>query len=240
MRAIQLALDVLAITGALPVTRVADLRKDLEICGPGPLIPRYDDLQPLQAQTQLVVRAALYLAGADPSQPTYSGARGRKKPDILIENGLTTYGIEVKRPTAGKNAVPRAKDGAEQLANAGLTGGIVVDVTDCLTEATGVAADNEVLTQAAAIADEFFVHGSGWKSGYSHILMVGVIARPAWHLALTGEDEGQVSVHSTSCVHAFGTARGTLDMHRSHWMRKSLNTGLNRLGFTSEETDGRA
>ena len=235
MRAIQLALDTSAIAYALPDQRVADLRKDLQTTGVGPLLGD-EAMQALQAQSQLIVRAAFYRAGVKPSQPTHSGAGGRKKPDILIENGTANHPVEVKRPTSAKNVVPRALDAAEQIRHSGSKGGMVIDVTDCLRDAAPDTADDAVVAHAEAISRQLFVHGSDWKPGYSHVLMVGVMARPAWHLDLIGDNEGQVLIHSTSCVAAFGTARGTLDTLRGHWLRKNLEAGLNRIGFTSEAT----
>lgn len=236
MRAIQLALDTLAIADALPDQRVADLRKDLQAAGVGSLLGE-GATQALQAQSQLIVRAAFYRAGVKPSQPTHSGAGGRKKPDILIENGTANHPVEVKRPTAAKNVIPRALDAAEQIRFSTSKGGMVIDVTDCLVDATPEAADDAVVAHAEAIGSQFFVQGSGWKPGYSHVIMVGVMARPAWHVDLTGDNEGQVLIHNTSCVAAFGTARGTLDTLQAHWLRKHLEAGLNRLGFTSDETN---
>ncbi len=236
MRAIQLALDALAIADALPDQRVADLRKDIHAAGVGSLLGE-GATQALQAQSQLIVRAAFYRAGVKPSQPTHSGARGRKKPDILIENGTANHPVEVKRPTAAKNVVPRALDAAEQIRPSASKGGMVIDVTDCLADATPETADDTVVAHAEAIGSQFFVHGSGWKPGYSHVLMVGVMARPTWHMKLTGYNEGQVLIHSTSCVAAFGTARGTLDTLQGHWLRSHLEAGMNRLGFTSDETN---
>lgn len=235
IRAVQLALDIFAIAGALPATRVADLRKELESCASGSLNPSPPNLAPLQIQTQLVVRSAFFRAGVQPTQPTHSTAGGRKKPDILITNGLTTYGVEVKRPTASKNVLPRAVDAAGQLLNAGLTGGIVIDITDCLDEANAESTDQQILSHADAVSDAMFIDGKGWKPGFKHILMLTVMARPAWQIEMTGEKEGQVLIHSTSCGVAFGTVRGSLDTIRSHWLRQSLGAGLNKIGFTSSE-----
>lgn len=238
MRAIQLALDTTAIAAALPDERVADLRKDLQTTAAGSLLGD-EATRALQAQSQLIVRAAFYRAGVRPSQPTHSGSGGRKKPDILVENGTTLHPIEVKRPTAARNVVARALEAAEQLRPARSKGGMVIDVTDCLADEEPATADDAVVAHAEAIGSQFIVHGIGWKPGYSHVIMVAVMARPAWHLVHSGDNEGQVLIHSTSCVGAFGTARGTLDALQGQWLRKQLETGLNRLGFTSEETKSR-
>lgn len=235
LRAIQLALDLAAIADSLPSDLVKDLRKDLETCAFGPLDPPPDALQPLQAQSQLIVRGALFRAGVSPGQPSHSGSGGRKKPDILVENGLSTYGIEVKRPTALRNVLPRARDAAEQLKNAGVNGGIVLDLTDCITPGNETAVDDEILRQADAVTNEFFADGKGWKPGASHIWMITVMARPAWQVVMANEKDGQVLIHSTSVGVALGTAQGTLDTIRAKWLRRKVAEGLNRLGFTYTE-----
>jgi hypothetical protein len=238
--AIELARDIIAVVDAMPSNRVADFRKDLETCGRGPLVPFSTDYQPVQAQSQLLVRAAFQLAGADPSQPTHSGSGGRKKPDILLENGLSTYGVEVKRPTLARNAVPRARDASDQLLGAGLPGGIVVDVTDALRDREPEACGSEVIRLAHEISAEFFVDGIGWKPGCRHVMLVAVMARPSWRLMPVGKNDGQVQVHSVSCAVALGTAHGTLDTIRSHWMRRCLNTGLNALNSSPTPPEGGA
>ncbi len=239
LRAIQLSLDIAAIAGALPPNRVADLRKDLETCAAGLLSPTAPNLSALQVQSQLVVRSAFFRAGVEPSQPTHSTLGGRKKPDILVVNGLATYAVEVKRPTMSKNVLPRALDASEQLLNSGFPGGIVIDITDCLSHSNPESTDQQILTHADAISDAIFIHGKGWKPGFRHVRMITVMARPTWQIAMTGTSEGQVLIHSTSCGVAFGTSPGTLDTIRSHWLRTALGTGLNRIGFTSAETEDR-
>ncbi|MEW5916533.1 MAG: hypothetical protein AB1762_09015 [Gemmatimonadota bacterium] len=194
-------------------------------------------MRSLQAQSQLVVRAAFFLAGVMPGQPTHSGKDGRKKPDILVENGASTYGVEVKRPTAAKNVVPRAMDAAEQLSNAGLKGGIVLDITDTLTADTPEQTDVQVVDAAMQVMDAFFINGVGWKSGYSQVLMITVIARPILRVIMKTATNGEVQNHSTSAGVALGTAEGTLDTIRARWMRDRLAHGLDKLGFTSSEVD---
>jgi hypothetical protein len=235
LRAYQLAQDLKDIADTLPPGRVKDLRRDLEMCMSGPLIPDPAALAPLQAQTQLVVRAALVKAGVSPTQPTHSGSRGRKKPDILVENGLSTYAIEVKRPTAARNVVPRALDAAHQLLQAKYAGGIVLDVTDCLEGETPQAVDAEVLQRLESASAEFFEDGVGWKPGCKHVMMITVMARPTWRATPASTKGAEVVVHSTSAGFAFGTIAGSLDMIRGRWLRSIVATGLNRLGFTSYE-----
>jgi hypothetical protein len=235
IRATQLALDLDAIGDALPPTVVTDLRRDLEVVGSGPLIPPPGSLAPLQAQSQLVVRAAYFRAGVDPGQPTHSGKGGKKKPDILIANGASTYGVEVKRPTVMKNVLPRAVDAAEQLRNADLDGGIVIDITDALEDQSPEAADAAVLSSVRMVMDAFFTDGSGWMPGYAHIWMITVMARPMWQTAMKNQIDTEVMAWNTSAGVSLGTTVGSLNTIRGTWMRNRLADGLNKIGFTSAE-----
>jgi hypothetical protein len=106
IHALQLAFDLREVAATLPDVLVADLRKAIETCARGPLDPPQEDLAPVQAQSEMIVRAAYARSGESPRQPSHSGAGGRAKPDILLENGTITYGVEVKRPTRLKNVGP--------------------------------------------------------------------------------------------------------------------------------------
>lgn len=81
----------------------------------------------------------------------------------------------------------------------------------------------------------FFEHSTGWRHGCRHILMLVVFARPTWRVAVGGQSDVEVVVHSTSMGMTYGTAAGSLDTLRAHWLRERLHTGLDLLGFTSFE-----
>jgi hypothetical protein len=234
IRALQLALDLKAIADTLPRERITDFRRDLIGCVAGKLHPPESDLGPLQLQSQLVIRAAIAKMGEEPEQPRHSGAGGRKKPDILLHNGISTYAIEVKRPAKSKNITSLAEKAAGQVAAAGVKGGIVLDITDCLGTTDPDKADAEVLRWVREVGALFFTDGVGYKPDCSHILMVTVLARPAWTVNSANQDV-QALVHSTSAGYAFGIRAGTLDHIRARWLRCLLSKGLNRLGFTAQE-----
>jgi hypothetical protein len=231
-RSLQLALDLSAIANTLPLARIADFRKDLTGALSGQLAS--DDLRPLQLQSQLIVRAAYALMGERPTQPTYSGNRGKKKPDILIENGLSSYAVEVKRPTKERNINVSAQTASTQIVEAGYQGGIVIDATDCLMGCDPAQTDVALLKWLDDCADLFFIDGVGYQPGQSHILMIGLMARPAWSVVMEGMN-AQILVHSTSAIKAFGIRYGTLAYRRGAWLRRTLGDGLNRIGFTMNE-----
>ena len=233
-RALQLAMDFADIARTLPAARIADFRKDLTLAIAGPLDPGEDDGSPAQLQSQLMVRAALVKAGADPCLPTWSGKGGRKKPDLLLENGLSQYALEVKRPRKWKNIVPRAADAARQIGGAGLEGGIVLDVTDCLDGIEPSSWDDALTRAAAEVSRLVFIQGRDYQPGYRHILAAIAFARPAW-IATERNGDTQVMVYNTSVSWAFGLSPGTLGHLRGHWLRQQVERGLNQLGFTSAE-----
>jgi len=128
LRALELAFDYAAIADTLPTQPVAALRRELTSSLLGPLDPPEEVRGPLQLQSQFVVRAAFVLAGMSPCHPTHSPQESRSSPDLLLENGLSTYAIETKRPKLAKNVVPRMEDARAQLLDYGMPGGILVDV----------------------------------------------------------------------------------------------------------------
>ena len=236
LRAMQLAMDLRAIAECLPSKVVTDIRRDLEKCASGPLEPQADDLTPLQAQSQLIIRAAFNRVSVPPRYLTHSGRGGRKKPDILIANGAATYGVEVKRPTKLGNVLPRAKDAADQLSNAKLKGGVVLDISDALTSDAPDNMDVEVVRQAKVVMDAFFTDGEGWKEGYENVMMITVMARLPWQVVVTDENNTEVRSYSTSCGVDLGRMEGTLDQLRARWMRDKLAAGLDALGFREKDT----
>lgn len=233
-RALQLTLDFADIARTLPAARVADLRKDLTAAISGQLDIEIDDNSPAQFQSQLMVRAALVKAGADPALPSWSGRDGKKKPDLLLENGASQYALEVKRPRRWKNILPRTKDAAGQIADTGLQGCIVLDVTDCLDGIQPEAWDEALMRAASEVSALIFVPGKDYQPGYQHILAELVFARPAW-TAMEENGDTQVMVYNTSVSWAFGRARGTLGHRRGDWLRQQIEKGLNKLGFTGQE-----
>lgn len=180
------------------------------------------------------MRAALYRACAAPTQPRHSGRDGRKKADIPIEEGTVPYAVEVKRPEVERNATRLAREAAEQIAAMKVRGGMVVDLTHCLPITEPSCADAAVLRCARTIFNKCFTHDVGWKSGFEHIKVVAVIARPAWQTVSIGGAE-EVVGHSTSWIATMGKRARSLDTLYADAIRAKVNRGLNSVGFTSQE-----
>jgi hypothetical protein len=235
LRAIELALDFRDIASALPAQKSAVLRRDLNQAVQGQLEPPDNARGPLQFQSQLVVRAALTRAGANPLHPPSKPNPGVPDPDILLENGLTRYGLEVKRPQSRKALQPRFLEGVDQIHGAGLQGGVVIDATDIVRGLTGDELDREIRSIALEIYDLVWEgHGRAYRPGFSHIMVIGTLARPAW-TSQDGPSAAMVQVHTSSTVATIATAAGNLSAHRARWIRKSLQDGLNLLRLTSAE-----
>jgi hypothetical protein len=233
-QALQFAMDIRVIADSLPAGRVKELRSDIEKCVSGSLMPKPDELEPSQFQSQLIVRSAFWQMGVDPQVPTKAKFGAGRRPDILIENGASTYGIEVKRPTKESTILSNATTASEQVSHPGLKGGVILDLTDCLAGVAPGEVDDRLLSHYEGVARLFFKDGVGFVPGQSHMIIAGVLARPMWVLE-GGSADPQVAVHSTSAVGAFGTSPGTLDFRRAVWIRETFNSGMNKLGFTTKE-----
>jgi hypothetical protein len=233
-QALQFSMDMRAVADTLPEGKVKELRTDIEKCISGPLAPNADNLEPAQFQSQLIVRSAFWRMGVDPQVPTKAQFGDRKRPDILIANGLSTYGIEVKRPTKDSTVLSNATSASGQILTPGLKGGVILDLTDCMAGVASSDVDDRLLAHYDALAALFFKNGVGFVPGQSHMIVAGVMARPMWVLQADSVD-AQVAVHSTSAVGAFGVSPGTLDFRRATWIRDTFNEGMNKLGFTTSE-----
>jgi hypothetical protein len=186
-----------------------------------------------------VVRAALVRSGLEPSHPTISPRQGRKNPDLLLGNGLSTYGLEAKRPERAGNILPRFRDGSTQLQDFGVSGGVLIDVSDCVRGLDNEAASLFVRDQGKVILDEVFVHGCGPRPGYSHIMMAGVYARVAW----TSDDgalAAMVKVHTASRIGIFAPVRNSLVDHRARWLRRHFQDGFYGMTRALEHDGGAA
>lgn len=236
LRALEVAFDFAAIADSLPPSDgpVASMRRELATALTGPIDPPDEGKGPLQLQSQLIVRSAFREGGGDPYHPTHSAGAGRKSPDILLANGNSEYAIEVKRPMHRRSILSRLDDARAQLEGFGLSGGVVVDITDCVRDTDPAALEAEVRHIALSLYERIFVTGQGYRSGYERIMMAGVIARRAWTTD-ENEDSAMIEVHTLSTIGIFASARGTLSDHRAKWLRNSLEQGLERLYRTLGE-----
>ena len=144
------------------------------------------------------------------------------------------YAVEAKRPQFLRNVIARFDDASEQLASYGLSGGIMMDVTDCVRDIPRGAVDDEVRRIALSLYDRVFVTGRGHRPGYGHIMTAGAYARLAWSVD-EGEEGALVNVHTSSTIGIFATTRNTLADIHAKWIRSHFEDGLWRLNRTLTE-----
>ena len=239
LRSLEIALDYSAIARTLPTEPLAAMRRELRDSLTGPIDPPEGELGPLQLQSQAVLRAAFVFAGESPIHPTHSPQRGLSSPDLILENGTMRYGIEAKRPQVEKNILPRFRDGCTQLANFRVSGGVLVDVSDCIRGLDNQAASEFVRSSGASLLDEVFEQGHGHKSRYGHIMLAGVYGRAAWS-SDDGPEHAMVNVYHASRIGIFARAPNTLQDHRAKWIRRSVQVGFGRMTEALRPSSGNA
>lgn len=234
LRSLEFAFDYAAIADTLPPKRIAVVRHELERSLIGELDPPSEARGPLQLQSQFVVRAAFVRAGLNPDHP--KPTEGVKNPDLVLENGIASYGVEVKRPRTETGLLARFDDARDQLEEYGLLGAVLVDVTDCVRGVSLPDVGKEVRRLALQLYARAFETGRGYKPGYKAIMVAGTFARVAWHTeSETEADQSMVNVHTTSVVGVFATTEGNLLDHHGKWIRRTFEDGLEKLYRTLSE-----
>ena len=113
----------------------------------------------------------------------------------------------------------------------------MIDATDALRDKPGAELMDAVWQIVEDMTHQTFEVGQGHRPGMSHIMLLGAMARVAWHSEY-GENLAMVQVHSASGFRVIAAAPNTLADHRAKWMRALLSTGFERLDRTLEGTDG--
>lgn len=235
LRALELSFDYSAIAATLPENAIASVRRELGISLEGHLDGQELNGQPAQYQSQYVARAALVRAGLSPQHCTHSTQGGRKSPDIVVENGHSKYGIEVKRPRFLKNLVPRFNDGRDQLEPFEDGGGVIVDLTDCLRDVPVSVVDSQV-SESVAILKGLVGTERGYNPGYHSIKFAGIVVRSAWGV-VEGRRQAHILVHTSTAFVSFGKGPNTIDHRRGIWLRETIGKGYEQLYRTMGEVE---
>lgn len=231
LRALEVALDYGDIAGVVTTAWPVSARRELRDSLRGDLTPTASGLRASQLQSQAIAFTAYQLAGCSPRHATVKGV---PSPDILLDNGVSTYGIEVKRPQSSKGILPRFHDGIIQLRGVGVVGGVLVDVTDCIRGLSSEDMDIRVREFALDLYDEVFEMGVGPRPGFADVIIVGCYARTA---AIKEESEASaiVDLRSFATLGILAKAQGTLAAHRAQWLRSKFEDGYSRLYRTIVE-----
>jgi hypothetical protein len=175
----------------------------------------------LQLQSQAVAFGAFALAGCGPRHPPKTTS---KSPDILLERGSMTYAVEAKRPQAPHNIRSHCIAGYDQLVASGCTGGVLVDVSDCVrglnTEAVHEVVEDTGLGLLQLVATEY-----GRRPEYRSLIVVGCYARVQAVFAETAT-EAIFDLITSARIAVLADVRNSLEDHRARWIRDSHEYGM--------------
>lgn len=127
-RAIFLANDLYAITGALPPTGNKVFSEELARLARGTLEEDSRDQRGYAVQSQFWFGALLAHGGLEPKIPPGSG----KRPDFIVNVEGVGVGVEVKRPISEDSSLELVDYADEQLCAYGVSGLIAVDLSEVL------------------------------------------------------------------------------------------------------------
>ena len=232
--ALYTTLDFADAARALPPERVASLRSELEESLRGSLTPGDLNRRPWQLQSQHLVLGILHSVGLNPRIPIIPAKKRQKRPDFLVERGVSTYGIEVKRLESRRAGAARLSDANNQLFGYDVTGAVIIDATDIIT----AEAEGEFETQVVEFAEEmtraiWVGPPIGYAVGFSSIMVLVVIARGLFE---TGPaNDRYLNLHNASFATRFAFTENSLLDLRSRWLRDEIQEGLERVGYTRYE-----
>jgi hypothetical protein len=118
------AIDFMEIVRALG-SQLAVVAADVQRAMRGGAIGRSTRQVAERFQSQLWLGSILARGGYEPQIPEGLGLT----PDYTIEDGLSTYGVEIKRPDSESSIENRLAKGARQLRDFGVTGCVILDLS---------------------------------------------------------------------------------------------------------------
>jgi hypothetical protein len=245
--AIRDALEFSQIARALGRERTKALFGDLKQAVGGAI--DHDDYvrTPYQYQSQLWIGAMLAAGGHGPRVPRATGM----SPDFLLENGVSWYGIEVKRPNTRAGVRSVFDKAVEQLREYGVKGAVIVDASDCfpggapheVTENDALPPHLEATVLLDQIGDElsdviFDLNRMEHRVGHGHVLHLLVYAKG---IRWSRSDLSGPLIFHPSYRKTFTSYRSNLDWHRGRWLHQLLEEGMRDVGYqttllASEET----
>lgn len=128
--ALALATDFFQLAGVLPDVPGPVITQELGSALAADLVPRSNQMQALEFQTQYWFGMVLARAGLRPGVPPRPATGSHV--DFLVEIDSLRLAVEVKRPLHIRSARDAMDRGAGQLRGSGLPGVLVVDLSQCL------------------------------------------------------------------------------------------------------------
>ena len=235
------ASDFFDIAEILPTLQANNILAQLQQALKGTLDDERHRQTPYRFQTQFWLGAVLTRGGYTPRVPDTEGSH----PDFIVEEGLSQYGVEVKRPENAESALQLLAEGAAQLRAYRVKGLIIFDLSECVgTEALSyVPIGGEIeardgmlarfkVTYSALRARVLDAKNNRLRDGFENVLgLIGIARGWSWisdsppGLALFGTGGGTM---------LFSPVRNVTYYHSKHLVAKTIR-GLRRLGYGFEE-----
>ena len=233
LSALSIAVDYTAIASQLPASPVASLRKELAQSVRGGLTSFGGPDAALQLQSQHWVGAFLRSQGLGLDIPRFSHSRPGKIPDFVTTNHMIQYGIEVKRPRSRSRFLSSITNAASQLADFGVDGAIALDASDLLRSLPPSRTESGFVRLVRAGHKLIWNHTPGlpWehRPGFTHVLMLAILARGAWHQRQRVSIPNIRLLNFSSCT-SFARATTSLKGRRAEWLRAAFNDGFRQMG----------
>jgi hypothetical protein len=192
-------------------------------------------------QTQFWLGTVLTRGGYKPRVPETQHSH----PDFIVEEGLSEYGIEVKRPENAESALELLSDGAEQLHAFNVKGLMIFDLSECVgLEVLGYVpngkeaeARDQLLAQFRTVYSRLRERALDAKNrrlrqGFERVLGIIAIAR-GWSW-ISDEPPGLALFATAGASMFFSPVRNVVYYHSIHLVEKTIR-GLNQLGYEFEQ-----
>lgn len=240
--AIRTAQEFIEVANVLPDAPVVTLQEDLRQAIGGTHEPGGGgNRKHLQFQSQLWVGAMMVQGGA--STGVLIRPQG-KNPDFVLENGLSRYAVEVKRPEGELKARKLVSKAAKQIRSARFHGGmIVVDLTDAIDETSRMtvgesdadfsSVNESIAGLTRALHNEIFADDPSLiRAGREHVFGLITFARTMhWD---TRDLSQPYLGRAVATVNYWRRDGRTLRAHRARWLGGLIHVGISESGHQDQ------
>ena len=238
------SLEFSLILKLLGAVRFTDVATDVQEAVGGSPGRRESNFTPYRYQSQLWVGAVLSAAGLAPRIPLRGAG---KKPDYLFDIDRTQYALEVKRPLKAANIPSKIDEAVRQLEDYHVSGGVAVDVSDCLPDELLYGYDRNAFEAPHGPIDAAFTKlyrsvGDHLFSPINHHLrpagrrlFFAVVFAQGWRWFRTRPIGPEL--YSTTRIGVFVSAKGNLRYWHAQKISSAYIAGLRKTGlYPSRET----
>jgi len=235
------ASDFFDIAELLPTFQARNILAQLQQALKGTLDDERHRQTAYRFQSQFWLGAVLTRGGYAPRIPDSNGSH----PDFIVEEGLSQYGVEVKRPESAESALQLLTEGAAQLRAYKVKGLIIFDLSECVgTEALSyVPIGEEVETRDRMLAQFKAAYSAlrarvldgknnRLREGFENVLgIIGLARGWSW---ISDSPPGLALFGTGGATMLFSPVRNVTYYHSKHLVAKTIR-GLRHLGYEFEE-----